>query len=122
MDNYKTCIAKLVEEGYTDDFEEDECTQESKGIWISCEDICKEILSTSVNLIFATPLDIVASLITDFKNLNNEKKKQNASFSLMYITNSNSQLIDTSVEKVSDVSIVTQLIDSCIPYVVEHVH
>jgi len=90
MENYKTCIAKLVEEGYSDDFAEDEKTQESKGIWITCESICKEILSTSVNLIFATPQDIVASLVKDFKNLDNDKKKQNATFSLVYLINSNS--------------------------------
>lgn len=55
MENYKTCIAKLVEEGYSADFADDKCKQESKGIWITCENICKEILATSVNLIFATP-------------------------------------------------------------------
>jgi len=64
MKNYTQYIAKFIEQGYKKDFKDDDATQEAKGIWITCESICRDILSSSVNLIFASPQDIVANLET----------------------------------------------------------
>jgi hypothetical protein len=70
---YKSCIVKIIEEGYTADFEEGPLEAEMKGLWQEIYKMCLNILSTSINLIYSDNKEIIANLEQSLKNDQNEK-------------------------------------------------
>jgi hypothetical protein len=53
LNTYKKTIVRLIENGYTHDFAEDEATEEMKSLWQEIYKLCLNILSTSINLIYS---------------------------------------------------------------------
>ena len=50
---YNTCIASMIEKGYTKDFEEVDSKGELKGVWAGIYKGCQDILADSMDLIYA---------------------------------------------------------------------
>lgn len=59
---YRQCIVRIIEAGYTQDFEEGENHDEIKSLWGEIYQMCLSILSTSINLIYSNVGDIVRNL------------------------------------------------------------
>jgi hypothetical protein len=53
---------RIIESGYTQDFEEGEYKDEIKSLWEEIYQICLSILSTSINLIYSDIKDVVSTL------------------------------------------------------------
>lgn len=83
---YRSCIVCIIEEGYTHDFEEGEHYIEIKKLWDEIYQMCLNILSTSINLIYSNVYEIAKSLIVHLKNTENQKQAENDSISLNYLT------------------------------------
>jgi hypothetical protein len=57
--SYKDCIVKIIEEGYTPDFEDGPVKGELESLWQEIYQLCLNILSTSINLIYADNKQII---------------------------------------------------------------
>ena len=62
LGSYKTVIVKIIEEGYTQDFEEGEHESEMKSLWSEIYQMCLNILSSSINLIYSGNKEIISNL------------------------------------------------------------
>jgi hypothetical protein len=57
--SYKDCIVRIIEDGYSQDFEEGSLENEMKSLWQEIYQLCLNILSTSINLIYADNKQII---------------------------------------------------------------
>ena len=73
LHSYKSCIVRVIENGYTQDFEEGENQEEMKTIWSEMYQICLSILSTSINLIYSDNKEIIKNLDSSLREVQNEK-------------------------------------------------
>jgi hypothetical protein len=80
---YRECIVKIIENGYSQDFEEGESKDEIQKLWQEIYQMCLNILSSSINLIYANIPDVARSL--NFNDITNEKQAENISISLNYL-------------------------------------
>jgi hypothetical protein len=80
---YRQCIVKIIENGYSQDFEEGEHRSEIEKLWQEIYQMCLNILSSSINLIYSNITDIAKSLKLD--SIENEKQAENCSISLNYL-------------------------------------
>lgn len=55
-------------------------------LWQEIYKICLNILSSSINLIYANTKDIIKNLESTLKNIQNEKQAENSSISLNYLS------------------------------------
>lgn len=109
---YRSCIVRIIEGGFTQDFEEGEYYAEIKGLWNEIYQMSLNILSTSINLIYSNISDIVQSLETNLSNIVNEKQAENSSISLNYLTSSENAkklLLGNSDE----LKLVTRVFEQC---------
>lgn len=110
--SYRSCIVKIIEEGYTQDFEAGECEDEMKMLWQEIYQMCLSILSTSINLIYADNKEIIRNLNGQLKDVKNEKQAENCSISLNYLSmpeNSKKVLQAESEE----LQLITQVFEQC---------
>jgi hypothetical protein len=82
---YRQCIVKIIEGGYTHDFEEGDHFKEIKSLWVEIYQMCLNILSTSINLIYSDIKEIVLNLESNLKSIENEKQAENSSIALNYL-------------------------------------
>jgi hypothetical protein len=80
---YRDCIVKIIENGYSQDFEEGDDKQEIEKLWKEIYQMCLNILSSSINLIYSNITDVAKSL--KFEVLADEKQAENSSISLNYL-------------------------------------
>jgi hypothetical protein len=59
LHSYKSVIVHVIEHGYSQDFEEGEYHEEIKSLWQEIYQICLNILSSSINLIYADTKEII---------------------------------------------------------------
>lgn len=64
LNSYKQTIVNIIEKGYSQDFEEGESFDEIKTLWSEIYQICLNILSTSINLIYPNNKEIINSILT----------------------------------------------------------
>lgn len=57
--SYKNCIVKIIETGYTADFEDGSHKDEMTALWQEIYQICLNILSSSINLIYSDNKEII---------------------------------------------------------------
>lgn len=62
LTSYKQCIVKIIESGYAQDFEEGPLEAEMKSLWHEIYQLCLNILSTSINLIYSDNKQIIQNL------------------------------------------------------------
>jgi len=62
MKAYKECIVKIIESGYSHEFEDGEHKDEIVKLWEEINQMCLNILSSSINLIYSNNSDIAKSL------------------------------------------------------------
>ena len=82
---YKQCIVCIIEGGITQDFEAGETEPEMRALWSEIYQLCLNILSTSINLIYSNTGEIVKSLLANLTELGNEKQAENSSISISYL-------------------------------------
>ena len=80
---YRQCIVKIIENDYAHDFEEGQNRQELEKLWQEIYQMCLNILSSSINLIYSNITDIAKSI--KFEDITNEKQAENSSISLNYL-------------------------------------
>lgn len=73
LNAYRSCIVRIIEAGYSQDFEEGEYNEEIKCLWVEIYQMCLSILSTSINLIYSNIKDVVLHLESNLNNITNEK-------------------------------------------------
>ena len=78
---YKHLIVRVIEGGITQDFEDEEI----RSLWSEIYQMCLNILSTSINLIYSNTSEIVASLNEGLADISNEKQAANSSISINYL-------------------------------------
>jgi hypothetical protein len=83
---YRQCIVKIIEQGYSKDFEEGEEREEIEKLWKEIYYMCLNILSSSINLIYSNITDVARSL--KFEVITDEKQAENSSISLNYLAQS----------------------------------
>lgn len=88
LNAYRSCIVKIIESGYTQDFEEG--NEEIRALWVEIYQMSLSILSTSINLIYSNINDIVVSLESTLGSASehNDKQAENSSISLNYLSSS----------------------------------
>ena len=59
---YRACIVRIIESGYTQDFEGGDNQEEFRQLWNEIYQMCLNILSSSINLIYSNITDIVKNL------------------------------------------------------------
>jgi hypothetical protein len=59
--------------------------EELKQLWREIYQMCLDILSSSINLIYSDIKDVVLSLDENLKNIKDEKQAENSSISLNYL-------------------------------------
>ena len=80
---YRQCIVKIIENDYAHDFEDGLNRQELEKLWHEIYQMCLNILSSSINLIYSNITDIAKSI--KFEDITNEKQAENSSISLNYL-------------------------------------
>jgi hypothetical protein len=83
---YKQCIVKIIEQGYSNDFEAGDSQTEMQNLWQEIYQMCLNILSSSINLIYADTKDIIKNLESSMKQVENEKQAENCSISLNFLS------------------------------------
>lgn len=78
---YKQVIVRVIEGGVAQDFEDEEI----RALWAEIYQMCLNILSTSINLIYSNTSEIVASLQEGLADISNEKQAANSSISINYL-------------------------------------
>lgn len=86
LKSYKDCIVRIIEEGYSQDFEEGDSTNEMKSLWKEIYQLCLNILSTSINLIYSDNKQIISNLQANMRDVANQKQAVNSSISLNYLS------------------------------------
>jgi hypothetical protein len=109
---YRHCIVRIIESGYTQDFEEGELNGEIKALWGEIYQMSLSILSTSINLIYSNIGDIVTSLESNLGDIENEKQAENSSISLNYLSTSENAKKLLMGEK-DDLKLVTRVFQQC---------
>ncbi|CDW73494.1 UNKNOWN [Stylonychia lemnae] len=112
LSSYKSSIVRIIEDGYSQDFEEGENFNEMKSLWQEIYQLCLNILSTSINLIYADNKQIIQTLLQSQKDISNQKQAENSSISLNYLSvpeNSKKILMGDSEE----LQLVSQVFDLC---------
>jgi hypothetical protein len=71
--SYKSCIVRIIENGYAQEFEDGEYQEEMKSLWQEIYQNCLNILSTSINLIYADTKEIIKNLEVSLADIQNEK-------------------------------------------------
>lgn len=107
---YRHCIVKIIEDGYSQDFEEGESQAEIKALWAEIYQMSLSILSTSINLIYSDITDVARNLEETLAKLENEKQAENSSISLNYLTQSENM---KKLIQGSDLKIVTSVFEQC---------
>jgi hypothetical protein len=69
LKSYKACIVRIIEQGYTQDFEAGEHEQELKMLWQEIYQLCLSILSSSINLIYSENKEIIQNLVKQLEEI-----------------------------------------------------
>ena len=109
---YRQCIVKIIEQGYTHDFEEGDQSEEIKKLWGQIYHLCLEILSSSINLIYSDSKDILIALEDSLHNIKDEKQAENSSISLNYLAQAENakKLLQGSSD---DLKLISRVFDQC---------
>jgi len=103
---------KIIEQGYTHDFEEGDQSEEIKKLWGQIYHLCLEILSSSINLIYSDSKDILIALEDSLHNIKDEKQAENSSISLNYLAQAENakKLLQGSSD---DLKLISRVFDQC---------
>jgi hypothetical protein len=82
---YNEFIAKMIERGYTKDFEES-VANELNGIWSAIYGICQHIIAEAMDLIYDDTSEILKTLCGTLTREMTPKEAENCSFSLRFLS------------------------------------
>ena len=86
LDTYKKCVVHIIEQGYSHNFEKGDGEPEMISLWNEIYQLCLSILSISINLIYASSKEILEDLNSTLNDIQSEKKAENSSISLNYLS------------------------------------
>jgi hypothetical protein len=83
-----------------------------KMLWQEIYQMCLNILSTSINLIYADTKEIITNLSHQLKEIQNEKQAENCSISLNYLSmpENSKKLLNTGTE---ELNLITEVFKQC---------
>jgi hypothetical protein len=85
QDAYKSSVVRIIEKGFNSEFEDGPLVPEMQALWQEIYKLCLEILSSSINLMYADSKDIIGNLQKNLGAVTNEKMAENCSISLNYL-------------------------------------
>lgn len=64
LKSYKDTVVALIEDGYSEEFQDGECEAEMRHLWAQIKQGCVDIMVRSINLIYSSPKDILENLLS----------------------------------------------------------